>query len=119
MQRVICTDFIMCNIINNKKNDEMLVLVMENADKFRKRFKAIQDEMTELYGSELFKRFLSCEGQSETNLEKFLDDNRGEMINIIIKQRILIEKQRILTEKLENYNVEFQIIRTQLDGLIS
>jgi hypothetical protein len=116
----------MCNIINNKKNDEMLVLVMENADKFRKRFKAIQDELSELYGSEFFEGLLSCEGQSETNLEKFLDDNSGEMINSIIKQRILkekqrilIEKQRILNAKLENYIVEYQIIITQLKGLIS
>ena len=97
----------------------MLVELMEKSEMFTKRFKAIQDERTELYGSEFFKRLLSCEGQSETNLEKFLDDNRGEMINIIIKQRILNEKQRILTEKLESYNVEFQIIITQLDGLIS
>jgi hypothetical protein len=90
----------MRNIINNKKNNEMLVELMGKNDELRKRVKEVQDEMTEL-----FERFLSCEDQSETNLEKFLNDNRGKMINWIINIRKI--------------NNKLKIFNIQLDGFIS
>ncbi len=78
----------------------MLVELMGKNDELRKRVKEVQDEMTEL-----FERFLSCEDQSETNLEKFLNDNRGKMINWIINIRKI--------------NNKLKIFNIQLDGFIS
>ena len=128
MQRVICTVFIMCNIFNNKKDNELLVELMGKTDELRKRYEDAHDEFIELSGIEqttriesieLIKRLLSSENGSEMHMEKILDDNKGKMIDMLMKVRNNRAKMINYTGKLSNYNTELKSINKQLDGLIS